>query len=763
MPAWAAWLGGVLFALAPFSRDWSFVHGKVLLAARMGQGNPMVEWMVWPVASLIGGAAACWWRERISLRSEKAAIIGALGLLVLGVVGMAGVPSPIVLLIDLCLVVSLLRWPAGDGQKPTETDSWLRQRTDFNAVYFWIFILINTACDAVISGSLPGGVGEAIWFVSGRFFTYVTLTAAMWFVIRFHGRWAPRGANVIGWIAMILIPVAGILDSTMRLLWSKGMTAFCQELQISGWADFRRVIKGGEVSVTGGQVAMLIGLIFCLSLTFVIAGRLSRHPRWQLSPRGHLVMAIAGWLMLTAQQALGLWWVPREARIWEYRTCLLQLSPLDVPNGCATFDVAWRLDPAGNGRTDGNKPTVEFSGMNVPPAVRPDIYLIIVETLRADGLRPDVTPFLSRWQAEECQRIGVTYSASNATHLSWFSIFHGLPASLWTDHRGRPQTAPFLIAAHDAGYQVEVRGAGTYDYMDMLAGNFGDAGKFRILEHANSANGHEHEEVPEREVRMIDSIRKSVKATPQGTAFHVVTLDAPHYPYKWGQDWKPPIADYDPNPVFPINPSSLDITRIKARYHNSLSWLDSRIAVFVSNLRQQGRYDNALIIITGDHGEEFQEHGFWFHASALSLEQTTVPLLVKWPVSRGRGPDRAQASHFDIAPTLLEVIGIPEKEWSHLPGRSLSQSGSGTAMVATRCASRDSEAMHWRREGWQAAFSWPRAWLAETPHQIWLERLDGPSGRVLLDSPAAYEAALRTRFPDVFPRFFNHFELVKEP
>lgn len=729
----------------------------------MGQGNLVLEWMVWLVASLIGGAAACWWWERVFRRSEGAASIGAAGLLALGMAGMAGVPQPVILVMGFCLVVGLLRWPIGNWRKHTGTGSWLCDRSDFNAGYFWFFVLINTACDAAISGSLPGGVGDGMWFVLGRFFTYVTLTAALWFVIRFHSRWAPRGARVVGWIAMVLIPVAGIIDCTMRLLWSKGLTSFCRELQINGWADLLRVVEGGEVSVTGGQVALVICLILGFSLIYVVAGRLSRHPRWHLSPRGHLVMAVAGWLLLAVQQALGLWWMPREIRIWERRTCLLQLSPVTTPNGYATFDVGWQLDPAGDVAVDGNKQPREAGETSAPPVARPDIYLIIVETLRADGLRPEITPFLSRWQAEECQRIGVAHSASNATHLSWFTIFHGLPATLWTDHRGSPRTAPVLIAAHQAGYQVEVRGAGTYDYMDMLAGNFGDAGNFRVLQHAKTTGADDHEEVPEREVGIIDSVLKSVQATPQGTAFHVMTLDSPHYPYKWGRDWKPPFADYDPDPMFPVNPSSSDVARIKARYHNSLAWFDERIADFVSNLRQSGRYDNSLIIITGDHGEEFQEYGFWFHASALSPEQTVVPLLVKWPANRGRGPDRAQASHFDIAPTLLEAIGCPENQWSHLLGRPLSQSASGTAMVATRCASRDSEAMHWRRDGWQAAFSWPRTWTSETPHRIWLERLDGPDGPVLLHSPEAYDAALRTRFPDVFLRSFNRFELVEEP
>jgi membrane-anchored protein YejM (alkaline phosphatase superfamily) len=732
----------------------------------MGSGNLVLEWMIWLVAGLVGGAAACWWQARVFRRSEQTAAIGAVGLLGLGMVGVTHGP-PAVFFTGLVLALGLLRWPSGDSREQPQARNWLRQRGDFNAVYFWMFILINTACDAALTRGLPGGMGEGVWFVTGRFFTYLTLTAGLWFVIRSHGRWAPRGAGVVGWLAVVVIPVLGILDSTMRLLWSKGLTSLFRELQVSDWADLRHMLKGGEVRITGGHMMVIAGLLLGFGMVFVVAGRLSRRRRWHVSPRRHLVVAVAAWLLLAVQQVFGLWWMPRETWMWQRRTCLLHLSPLSAPNGCASFDVAWHLDPvesrAGLKTKPAPDPVPVAAGAPPASSERPDVYLFIVETLRADGLQPAVTPFLSRWQAEECQRIRVAYSGSNATHLSWFAIFHGLPATVWKENHGIPQTSPVLKAAHDAGYQVEVRGAGTFDYVDMRTGNFGDGSDLAVLDYPKTTDSGYLDGISAREVRMIESVRKSVAASAPGTAFHVITLDSPHYPYKWGRDWTPPFPDYDPNPMFPVNPSASDVARIKTRYQNSLAWVDGRIADFVANLRRLGRYDNALIIFTGDHGEEFQEHGFWFHASALSPEQTTVPLLVKWPAKSGRGPDRAQASHLDIAPTMLEAIGCPESEWRHLPGRSLSQSDTGTVMVATRCASRDGEAMHWRRDGWQAAFSWSRTWTPEVPHRLWLERLNGPDGPVFLDSPAAYERELRARFPDVFPRFFSRFQLAEDP
>ncbi|HEV7518541.1 MAG TPA: sulfatase/phosphatase domain-containing protein, partial [Thermoanaerobaculia bacterium] len=66
----------------------------------------------------------------------------------------------------------------------------------------------------------------------------------------------------------------------------------------------------------------------------------------------------------------------------------------------------------------------------------------------------------------------------------------------------------------------------------------------------------------------------------------------------------------------------------------------------------------SLIILVGDHGEEFAEHGGFDHGRTLYEELLRVPLIVKLPRSWGRtGRVTAPVSTVDIAPTILEVVG----------------------------------------------------------------------------------------------------------
>ncbi|MBN1483135.1 MAG: flippase-like domain-containing protein [Chloroflexia bacterium] len=105
-------------------------------------------------------------------------------------------------------------------------------------------------------------------------------------------------------------------------------------------------------------------------------------------------------------------------------------------------------------------------------------------------------------------------------------------------------------------------------------------------------------------------------------------------------------------------------------YDGEIRYLDGHLGRLFDWLRQAGLYENTLIILTGDHGEEFQEHGGWWHGLTLYGEQVEVPLIVKYPGGARAGTLEGEfARSLDIAPTVLDVLGLPLPEsWQ---GRSL--------------------------------------------------------------------------------------------
>ncbi|MDH3685567.1 MAG: sulfatase-like hydrolase/transferase, partial [Myxococcales bacterium] len=95
-------------------------------------------------------------------------------------------------------------------------------------------------------------------------------------------------------------------------------------------------------------------------------------------------------------------------------------------------------------------------------------------------------------------------------------------------------------------------------------------------------------------------------------------------------------------------------------YRGEIEYLDARFGELIAELERLGLYDDMVIALVSDHGEEFQEHGGWWHGTTLFEEQIHVPLLVKWAAGeRGAGPDeRAHVARLiDVAPTLLARAG----------------------------------------------------------------------------------------------------------
>jgi arylsulfatase A-like enzyme len=98
-------------------------------------------------------------------------------------------------------------------------------------------------------------------------------------------------------------------------------------------------------------------------------------------------------------------------------------------------------------------------------------------------------------------------------------------------------------------------------------------------------------------------------------------------------------------------------------YMEGVHYLDGYVKRLVERLRNDGLYDRSVIAFTADHGEEFHEHGGWWHGTALYQEQVHVPLVIKRAgASTGGGRRSDLARSIDIAPTLFAAARLPQPE-----------------------------------------------------------------------------------------------------
>ena len=118
--------------------------------------------------------------------------------------------------------------------------------------------------------------------------------------------------------------------------------------------------------------------------------------------------------------------------------------------------------------------------------------------------------------------------------------------------------------------------------------------------------------------------------------------------------------------------------RADAGYRAELVYVDGVIGDFLAYLDRRGLLDKSLVVFTSDHGEGLGEHGETTHGYFIYESTLHVPLIIHWPqASRPAAPKRVDepASLLDVAPTILEFLGLPRP--ASAQGRSLKTAGSG--------------------------------------------------------------------------------------
>jgi arylsulfatase A-like enzyme len=103
--------------------------------------------------------------------------------------------------------------------------------------------------------------------------------------------------------------------------------------------------------------------------------------------------------------------------------------------------------------------------------------------------------------------------------------------------------------------------------------------------------------------------------------------------------------------------SAEEIAHLRDRYRGEVAEWDEAFGGLVDLLMSSHLLDRTVIVVTADHGEEFQEHGRLTHGSHLYEETVRVPLVLRGPgIPVGRRDDPVQG--IDLFPTLARILGV---------------------------------------------------------------------------------------------------------
>ncbi len=319
---------------------------------------------------------------------------------------------------------------------------------------------------------------------------------------------------------------------------------------------------------------------------------------------------------------------------------------------------------------------------------RPDIILISIDSLRPDhlgcyGYQRQTSPTIDRL-AQEGVRFTKAVSTTSWTLPSYAALFTGL----YDSAHGLVDNGLRLAETHvtlaevlcRAGYQTAGFFGGPYlhsafglgrgftTYQSCMTALSDDASDEVVRRESRREVNVSHADITgPRTLEKFSSWLKMADERPMFVFLHMWDVHYDYIPPRQYVDMFDPdytgsvnAKNFMRNNAVHANMSERDLQHVVALYDGEIRFTDDILAHILAELDRYGRMEQALILVTADHGEEFFEHGDKGHARTLYDEVIRVPLIFRWPNRlREAVVIEQQVRLIDVMPTILSLAGVP--------------------------------------------------------------------------------------------------------
>ncbi len=323
---------------------------------------------------------------------------------------------------------------------------------------------------------------------------------------------------------------------------------------------------------------------------------------------------------------------------------------------------------------------------------KPNILLISIDSLRADhlgayGYSRQTSPAIDRLAAQGALFTNAV-SSTSWTLPAHIALLTGLPDTTHGVTGARKSLNPGVTtlaqALKGAGYYTVGFYSGPFlhpafgfargfdEYVDCTSYRMGEGGLALKLLHRASHSDVTNPNVLWQLLSRLDQAR--------GRRFffflhlwdvHYDYMPPPPFDSMFDPDYRGSFSgrDFGRNSRFKVGMDRADFEHVVALYDGEIRFTDETIALILQAMEERGLLDNTLVVITGDHGDEFLDHGNKGHRHTLYQELIHVPLIFWYPSRIAPRKVKAVVRLIDVAPTILEVAGLPGLGAGH--GRSL--------------------------------------------------------------------------------------------
>jgi len=292
----------------------------------------------------------------------------------------------------------------------------------------------------------------------------------------------------------------------------------------------------------------------------------------------------------------------------------------------------------------------------------PNIVFILIDSFRYDMFSPGISPEIYGF-SKKCSVFQNHYSGGNCSRFGVFSLFYGLHGAYWFRFLSERRGPVFIDSLKNLGYDFKILAAAKLTSPELRQTCFAEVEDKDITDEFGTRNK------IVRDTALADGLIKWFSGRSEKKPFFAfVFFDSAHGSYSYTkkfEKFKPVTGSVN---YLKLNPGN--IRPVFNRYKNSIGFDDHLAGRIIRGLEKKGLLSNTVVLISGDHGEEFFEHGFYGHNGAFTDEQVKVPLIFYVP---GRAPGKFEnlTSHSDVAPTILKMLGCKNESSDYCLGHDL--------------------------------------------------------------------------------------------
>ena len=525
-----------------------------------------------------------------------------------------------------------------------------RTRRHLSRFFVVSYLLATAACWPFTQAASSTAEGTRLFSLAAGF-TYPALyllpSALLALLVRFLAPASWRGFLLglvsVGAVALSLIALQ--VDGRIYDIYGFHLNGFVLNLVTTRGGLESMGVSDSALLMTALGVGLLVAL---LVLAWRLSGKLAgavgggRHMSWGVGVMFLLWVGQSGWYAWSELRG--------DVRVLTAARCFPAYLPFTV-KGLAE-DLGFEPVELADSRFLLKQKGLAYprAELDLHPPERPyNVLWLVSESWRADGLDPGVMP--ETWKfAQQNTRFEQHYSGGNGTRMGVFSMFYGLPAPYWfamLDTKTGPVLMDALLAQD---YQLGLYTSAHFTYPEFHETVFARIPEEQLHE-ANEGRGWERDR--QNVGDLLDFMDQRDPARPfMGFLF----FESPHARYYFPKESvirEPYLEDFN----YATADIARDIKLIENRYINSVHHLDSQFARLLDYLEREDLLDTTIVVMTGDHGEEFMEQGRWGHGSTFVEQQVRVPLILHIP---GRAPAVVErmTSHLDLPATLLPLLGV---------------------------------------------------------------------------------------------------------